>query len=53
MAELKTKQNNQSVEKFLAARKDLKQVLKDLEEVGVGSLQEALKNIKAKGTGDR
>jgi len=37
------------VEKFLAARKDLKQVLKDLEEVGVGSLQEALRNIKANG----
>jgi len=37
------------VEKFLSARKDLKQVLKDLKEVGVGSLEEALKNIKGNG----
>jgi enolase len=37
------------VEKFLAARKDLKQVLKDLKEVGVDSLEEALKNIKGNG----
>jgi enolase len=37
------------VEKFLAARKDLKQVLNDLNEVGVGSLEEALKNIKSNG----
>ncbi len=37
------------VEKFLAARKDLKQVLKDLGAVGVSSLEEALANIKKNG----
>ncbi|MCP4576236.1 MAG: hypothetical protein GY846_08135 [Deltaproteobacteria bacterium] len=39
----------QRVEKFLTARKDLKQVLKDLKEVGVSSLEEAIKNIKTNG----
>lgn len=37
------------VEKFLAARKDLKGVLKELKEVGVGSIKEALGNIKKNG----
>jgi len=37
------------VEKFLVARKDLRRVLKDLREVGVGSLKEALNNIKRNG----
>jgi len=37
------------VEKFLVARKDLKKVLKDLKEVGVGGLKEALDNIKRNG----
>lgn len=37
------------VEKFLAARKDLKQVIKDLKAVGVQSLEQAIKNIKKLG----
>ena len=37
------------VEKFLVARKDLMRVLKDLKEVGVKSLKEALNNIKSNG----
>ncbi|MCP4566775.1 MAG: hypothetical protein GY841_04245 [FCB group bacterium] len=37
------------VEQFLAARKDLKDVLRQLEELGVGSLKEAIKNIKKGG----
>ncbi len=37
------------VEKFLTARKDLKQVLKGLKEVGVESLEEALSNIRKNG----
>ena len=37
------------VEKFLAARKDLKGVLKELKELGVKSLKEALGNIKKNG----
>ncbi|MCP4627506.1 MAG: hypothetical protein GY850_28930, partial [bacterium] len=37
------------VEQFLTARKDLKDVLKQLEELGVGSLKEAIKNIKKGG----
>ena len=38
------------VERFLAARKDLKPVLKELKDLGVGSLKEALNNIKALGS---
>ncbi|MBN1851049.1 MAG: hypothetical protein JW932_20985 [Deltaproteobacteria bacterium] len=38
------------VERFLKARKDLSRVLKDLKDVGVGSLEEALNNIKALGS---
>ncbi len=37
------------VEKFLAARKDLKGVLKELKVLGVGSIKEALANIKKNG----
>lgn len=37
------------VEKFLAARKDLKNVLKELKGMGVGSLKEAIENIKSNG----
>ena len=38
------------VEKFLIARGDMKQVLKDLKAVGVNSLSEAINNIKALGS---
>ncbi|MBL6991460.1 MAG: hypothetical protein ISR65_16875 [Bacteriovoracaceae bacterium] len=37
------------VESFLKARKDLPQVLRDLKEVGVNSLKDALENIKKGG----
>lgn len=37
------------VEKFLTARKDLKKVLKDLKELGINSLEEAIDNIKSLG----
>lgn len=37
------------VEKFLTARKDIKGVLKKLKELGIGSLKEALENIKKGG----
>jgi len=37
------------VERFLDARKDLKKVLAELKELGVGSLKEALNNIKKNG----
>ncbi len=37
------------VEAFLEARGDLKQVLKDLKDVGVNSIEEALLNIKGNG----
>jgi enolase len=37
------------VEKFLVARKDLKGVLRQLKELGVGSLKEAINNIKKGG----
>jgi enolase len=37
------------VEKFLAARKDLKKVLRELKKIGVSSLEEALDNIKNTG----
>ena len=37
------------VERFLAARRDLKGVLKDLKALGVNSLEEALRNIKGLG----
>ena len=37
------------VERFLAARKDLKKVLRELKKIGVGSLEEALDNIKDTG----
>ena len=37
------------VEKFLAARKDLKKMLKDLKALGVNSLEEAIDNIKGLG----
>jgi enolase len=37
------------VEEFLDARKDLKKVLAELKELGVGSLKEALNNIKKNG----
>jgi enolase len=37
------------VEKFLKARKDLEGVLRQLKELGVGSLQEAINNIKKGG----
>jgi enolase len=38
------------VEKFLTARGDMKQVLKDLKAVGVNTLSEAINNIKALGS---
>jgi len=38
------------VERFLAARKDLGRVLKELKTIGVNSLKEALDNIKALGS---
>jgi enolase len=38
------------VERFLAARKDLKGVLRELKALGVKDLKEALKNIKSLGT---
>lgn len=38
------------VERFLRARKDLSQVLKELKGLGVGSLKEALNNIKTLGS---
>ncbi len=37
------------VERFLAARKDLKGVLQQLKDLGVGSLKEAIRNIKKGG----
>ena len=37
------------VEKFLVARKDMKKVLADLKQLGVGSLKEALDNIRRNG----
>ena len=38
------------VERFLSARKDLSRVLKELKGLGVGSLKEALNNIKTLGS---
>ena len=40
----------EKVEKFLAARKDIKRVMKDLKALGVNSLKEALDNIKKLGS---
>ena len=37
------------VEKFLAARKDLKKVLRELKKLGVKSLEQAIENIKNQG----
>ena len=37
------------VEKFLVARKDMKKVMADLKQIGVGSLEEALDNIRRNG----
>lgn len=42
--------DTERVERFLAARKDLKQLQRDLKELGVKDLDEALKNIKALGS---
>jgi enolase len=41
--------NVERVAKFLVARKDMKKVLADLTQIGVGSLKEALDNIRQNG----